>query len=99
MNQSDTLEQRFYEGLCLAASGDFDGATAAFLDCLTAEPGRGEFVGEFLASLAKRTAGGVPVVVGPAPDAKEVERAASRQRWSEVFQAAPRRLAAHPDDI
>jgi len=99
MSPQDTWEQRFYEGLCLAAGGDFDAANAVFIDCATAETGNGEFVAQFLANVAKVSLAGRQAAAASSPDSRPVEQAASRQKWSEVFKLAPRRLAADPTEL
>jgi tetratricopeptide (TPR) repeat protein len=89
------MEQRFHEGLCLVAGGDFDRAGAAFLDCVIAAPGSGEFVREFLANLSRQSAS-AEKWPNPSPaDEEPIRRGVALEDWDQVLSAAPRLIASH----
>jgi len=97
MSEQDTLAKRFHEGLCLAAGGDYDRARTAFLDCVLADPGCGEFVQEFLVNLAMWFPPGRQPASLPKGDAEEpIRQAAAQANWAEVLRQGPRLLANHP---
>jgi tetratricopeptide (TPR) repeat protein len=93
------LERLFYEGRCLAAGGDFDRASAAFLECVIGEAVRGDFTAEFLANLKRRSGndGRATLVDGRAAEA--VTRAAVEGKWAEVLRAGPKVLASQPGHV
>jgi tetratricopeptide (TPR) repeat protein len=93
------LERLFYEGRCLAAGGDFDRASAAFLKCVSGEAARGDFAAEFLANLKRRSGddGRAALVDGRAAEA--VTRAVAEGKWAEVLRAGPKVLASQPGHV
>src|SRR5262245_57670595 len=99
MTQRDTLERRFHEGLCSAASGKHDGAYAAFLECVVGDPGEGRFVQEFLENL-KRLSPRTQPTSSPGEDTESLlMRADANQNWGEVLRQGPRFLATHREHV
>jgi len=90
-------EKRFHEGLCLAAGGDFERATAAFLDCVVGDPGCGEYVQEFLTNLGRRPATEANKSASMTTDA--VQRAAAKGDWAQVLERGLRVLTEQPRDL
>ena len=92
------IDKRFHEGLCLAAGGDYERASAAFLDCVIADPSCGEYVQEFVGNLRRRPEPGTADKnIGPAAEA--VQRAAAQSDWTEVLQRGPRALLEQPRNL
>jgi tetratricopeptide (TPR) repeat protein len=93
------LDRLFYEGRCLAASGDFDRANAAFLECVIRDPGRGDIAGEFLANLKRRTGDEGRGALADGRAAEAVTRAAAEGNWAEVQRLGPKVLAGQPGSV
>ncbi len=89
------IDKRFHEGMCLAAGGDFERASAAFLDCVVGDPGCGEYVERFLANLGRRAA----TDTNAAPTTDALQRAAAKGDWAEVLERGLRILAEQPRDL
>jgi len=96
MNGPESLEKRFFEGLCLAAGGEHDRAGDYFLDCVASDPTRVDFIEEFLANLARRFPHhqqpmGLPQAADP-----EISKAVGQRHWDVVLQKGTRLLASNP---
>jgi tetratricopeptide (TPR) repeat protein len=85
------IDQRFHEGLCLAAGGDYERSGAAFLDCVVDDPGSGAYVQEFLANLTRRSAAAATGKNVPATS-DAVQRAAAKADWAQVLERGLRVL-------
>src|SRR5262245_60127319 len=97
MSDQDTLATQFHEGLCLAAGGQHDRAGDVFLECVLAEPGRGEFVQEFLTNLARRfPLDNLPASTAAGAAEEPIRRAAEAGNWTEVARQALRLVARYP---
>jgi tetratricopeptide (TPR) repeat protein len=91
-------EKRFHEGLCLAAGGDFDRASAAFLDCVVGDSGCGEYVQEFLANLRRRPAA-AETNKSTSVTTDAVQRAAAKGDWAQVLERGLRVLIEQPREL
>src|SRR6188474_257023 len=93
------LERLFYEGRCLAAGGDFDRANAAFLECASGDPARGDFASEFLENLKRRPGDEGRAALADGRAAEAVTRAVAERKWAEVLRAGPKALASQPGHV
>src|SRR2546423_13408838 len=89
-----SIDKRFHEGLCLAAGGHYERASAAFLDCVVADPGCGEYVEQFLANLRQRLPSAADKNAPPTTDA--VQQAAAKGDWAQVLERGLRVLIEQP---
>jgi tetratricopeptide (TPR) repeat protein len=93
-----SLERRFHEGLCLAAGGDFERASAAFVECVIRDPGDGEYVQELLANLRRRPAAtAVDKNAGPAME--PMRQAAAKGDWAQVLERGLHVLSEDPRNL
>lgn len=91
-------EKRFHEGLCLAAGGDFQAASAALAECVVAEPACSRYVQEFLTNLGRVKP--VAAGTGSASAASYTnDRVLAHAAPAEVFKQGPRLLEECPRHV